>query len=279
MIDDKTTDDETDKEEEDNNKICWRNVDESLRKRFDRAARFAGSGALGNLDGTKRLKLYGLFKQAKFGPNTDERPWAADLRGCAKWDAWQAERGSTSSEAAEAYVAFVGSLAPGWEKENLEDVEAIKRRGGGGGGGGGMGISVSTMRVPDDDSDLGPSKEDDVFVRCSRGQISEVLKDLDSGAADVNARDDQGMTLLHWACDRDHRELATVLLDRGADVDAVDGDGMTPFHLAVLCENDDLALLLIRRGANPEIKNSDGELPSESYSDALRERLEKRKHD
>ena len=38
----------------------------------------------------KKLKMYGLFKQANIGPNKSGRPGIFDPVGAAKWDAWTA---------------------------------------------------------------------------------------------------------------------------------------------------------------------------------------------
>lgn len=57
------------------------------------------------------------------------------------------------------------------------------------------------------------------------------------GGADVNARDDQGATPLHFAADRGHADIAGVLIAAGADVNAADEDGATPLHYAALCGN------------------------------------------
>lgn len=38
------------------------------------------------------LELYGLYKQATVGDNTSSKPWI-DLKGRAKWDAWESRKG------------------------------------------------------------------------------------------------------------------------------------------------------------------------------------------
>ncbi len=50
---------------------------------------------------------------------------------------------------------------------------------------------------------------------------------------DVNAKDADGWTALHYAaCKRGGAALVRELIDKGADVDARDGDGRTPLHHA-----------------------------------------------
>ena len=53
------------------------------------------------------LEFYGLFKQANIGDVNTERPGMFDLKGKAKWDAWEAKKGMSSDDAKTAYVAKV----------------------------------------------------------------------------------------------------------------------------------------------------------------------------
>jgi acyl-CoA-binding protein len=56
------------------------------------------------------LKLYGLYKQAGAGDASGKRPNAFKMKERAKFDAWSANKGKTSDQARDEYVAFVGSL-------------------------------------------------------------------------------------------------------------------------------------------------------------------------
>lgn len=61
-------------------------------------------------DNMTLLRLYALFKQASAGDATGERPGFADFVGRAKWDAWDALRGTPSDAAKTSYVDLVESL-------------------------------------------------------------------------------------------------------------------------------------------------------------------------
>lgn len=58
-----------------------------------------------------QLELYGLFKQASSGNATGSRPGMFDMRGRAKWDAWDKRRNMSQEAAMEAYIALVDKLA------------------------------------------------------------------------------------------------------------------------------------------------------------------------
>ena len=66
---------------------------------------------LGKQPNDVMLKLYGLFKQARFGDVTGDRPSAFDLRGRAKFDAWAARKGLSKDEAMTTYIEYAEELA------------------------------------------------------------------------------------------------------------------------------------------------------------------------
>ncbi|VDN06311.1 unnamed protein product [Thelazia callipaeda] len=55
------------------------------------------------------LQLYGLYKQATEGDNSRSKPWV-DVKGRAKWDAWQQLKGMSEEEAKGLYVQLVEKL-------------------------------------------------------------------------------------------------------------------------------------------------------------------------
>jgi acyl-CoA-binding protein len=59
------------------------------------------------------LELYALYKQATVGDATGKRPGMLDLKGRAKFDAWEGRKGISKDSAMEAYVALVDRLAVG----------------------------------------------------------------------------------------------------------------------------------------------------------------------
>ena len=70
---------------------------------------------------------------------------------------------------------------------------------------------------------------------------------------DVNAKDKEGRTPLHWAR---NGYVADVLLKHGADVDAKDNKGYTPLHLAVERRLVETVNALVAGGADLEAKNN-----------------------
>ncbi len=77
--------------------------------------------------------------------------------------------------------------------------------------------------------------------------------------ADVNSKDPDGTTALHWAVQRDDVETVDLLLDGGADATAVNRYGMSP--LLVACTNGSVQVVdkLLRAGADPNTATRAGE--------------------
>ena len=62
-------------------------------------------------DNSTLLKIYGLYKQATTGDNTEKKPGFVDMVGRAKWDAWNGLKGTSTDDAMKQYVALIESLS------------------------------------------------------------------------------------------------------------------------------------------------------------------------
>lgn len=81
-----------------------------LKARFETAV--ANSKKLSERpDNATLLKIYGLYKQATTGDNTEKKPGFSDMVGRAKWDAWNGFKGTSSDDAMQQYVDLIDSLS------------------------------------------------------------------------------------------------------------------------------------------------------------------------
>ena len=81
-----------------------------LKKNFETAA--AESKNLSERpDNATLLKIYALYKQGSIGDNTDKKPGFSDMVGRAKWDAWNALKGTSQDDAMQQYVDLIKSLS------------------------------------------------------------------------------------------------------------------------------------------------------------------------
>ncbi|XP_033497267.1 acyl-CoA-binding domain-containing protein 7 [Epinephelus lanceolatus] len=56
------------------------------------------------------LDLYGLYKQSVVGEINTERPGITDLKGKAKWDAWNSRKGMSKEDAMSAYITLAKEI-------------------------------------------------------------------------------------------------------------------------------------------------------------------------
>lgn len=90
------------------------------------------------------------------------------------------------------------------------------------------------------------------------GAAAELL--LDRGA-NVNARDNAGVTALMLAARNGHTALLRRLLDRGATVEARTRDGWTALTYAAWTGHPDVARRLLTAGADPALTDRSGWSP------------------
>lgn len=61
-------------------------------------------------DNATLLKIYALYKQATEGDVAGTKPGFSDLVGRAKWDAWNALKGTAANDAMQRYIDLIDGL-------------------------------------------------------------------------------------------------------------------------------------------------------------------------
>ena len=91
------------------------------------------------------------------------------------------------------------------------------------------------------------SGSDSLLMKAIKYLFKDIALALLAAGADVHAKDADGRTALHWACEWDLEEVVQALVDRGSRVDEPDTNGVTP----VMCANgSDTVMCLLRAGAS-----------------------------
>jgi len=91
--------------------------------------------------------------------------------------------------------------------------------------------------------------------RADAKAVSTLLKQH----VDVNAKEPDGTTALHWAVEHDDVALAQLLISVGADVKAINDYGTAPLTIACINASPAMAAALLKAGADPNTVFSEGE--------------------
>jgi diazepam-binding inhibitor (GABA receptor modulator, acyl-CoA-binding protein) len=81
-----------------------------LKAKFEAAAA-ASKNLSERPDNATLLKIYALYKQASVGDNAEKKPGFGDMVGRAKWDAWNALKGTANNDAMQQYIDLIDSLS------------------------------------------------------------------------------------------------------------------------------------------------------------------------
>jgi ankyrin repeat protein len=87
-----------------------------------------------------------------------------------------------------------------------------------------------------------------LLIEAVRENYIEVIE-LILKKIDVNSKDDDGRTPLHWAALYGHTDIVRIFLDNRADPTVTDSDGENPLHLAAIYGHTDIVKELIEAGA------------------------------
>ncbi|MBU0527204.1 ankyrin repeat domain-containing protein, partial [Candidatus Micrarchaeota archaeon] len=90
---------------------------------------------------------------------------------------------------------------------------------------------------------------------------SSVVKTLGHRGTDVNAKNSNGDTALHFSSMAGNFETTLFLMEQGARINAKNKDGSTPLHEAALYGHEAIVELLIRNGAKVNAEMNDWKRP------------------
>jgi ankyrin repeat protein len=111
------------------------------------------------------------------------------------------------------------------------------------------------------------AKDANLFLKAIKNGDIERIKKLISQGADVNAKDNRGMTPLHKAAYYGQRQVAKVLIDKGANVNETDTAGQTPLHIAANFGWKFVPELLLANGASISARDIAGNTPLHAAAD------------
>jgi ankyrin repeat protein len=97
------------------------------------------------------------------------------------------------------------------------------------------------------------------LIEAVRAKNADRVRALIAERVDVNARQGDQATALHWAAHLDDKVIVDELLRAGAVADVADDTGATPLYLACVNGNAEVVTRLLEAGANPKTMLLSGE--------------------
>ena len=234
------------------------NGDAILEKLFNEASSVAKN--LPRLTNTEKLLLYGLYKQATQGDNSNKPPSIFNTVERAKHTAWMKAKGMAKTEAMIHYMQLVKRLRSGVAIVDDDDDMDI-------GPENSMGLKPSTMAHNEHDDEPEEIEDGTLAVtlrKAARDLDAQALREAIQQGAPVDASDETGQTALHFCADRGWREGVEILLEANAPIGAQDDDGISVLHTAVVADQTETVKLLLQKGADPDQADEDGETPRSS---------------
>ena len=107
-----------------------------------------------------------------------------------------------------------------------------------------------------------PSNQAFLYSAVSIGDIEKIQSSIENGV-DINLKNKEKETLLHFAITYRQWEIARLLIENGADINAKTAAKETPLHFVSKGEEENLetAQLLIDKGADVNAKNREENTP------------------
>ena len=174
----------------------------------------------GNLANLHKLYFYARYKQATCGNCTSKRPGLLEFEGRKKWEAWTSVANLTTEEAQKDYIDKFNHLFGinynfGDEKSKNEMKIEIKIEPTKNDDDFGMTVNSKPAVIPDFTTKLS-SSSDSVDLWCCLAQEDNhmgmaVL--LETNSSLLNSVDDEGMSALHWAVDRNSMNVLKFLFE------------------------------------------------------------------
>jgi len=118
------------------------------------------------------------------------------------------------------------------------------------------GTLSKTIAVSTPEKDMSQLNKDLLYA-AREGDI-EAVKRLLAKGADVNAKDNWGITALMWTAWPGHTEIVNLLISKGADVNAKDKNGRTALMEAAAGGHTEIVEMLMERGADVNSKDNYG---------------------
>lgn len=205
------------------------------------------------LDNNQLLELYSLYKQGTEGKCNTPKPGWLDGRGRRKWEAWRSLGDLAKDEAKQRYIALIQRYAP--ESDLCIKNEAETKE---------TWAAVSSL-CKSEEPDL-VYEELSILDAARENYADRIVELLAEHPYLRHEKDENGLTALHWAADRNATKALQAALDGGCPVDEIDETGQTALHYAASCGHIESTKILLNAGASI-LKDEDDCSPADLAAD------------
>lgn len=237
-----------------------------MEQEFQEAVKRVNSSTVKVSDQVK-LSFYSLYKQATVGKCNVPRPSFFDFVGKLKWDAWNKLGDMSKEDAMRKYIETTDANIPNNKPKTAHSndsnnnnapaaAEQVPDKP--------KSMTWAVFSKPHGADDVEESSGKDVWDYAADGETDKVLGLLKERET-VDILGEENRTPFMIAVDRGHLALAEALVERGADVNHKDSDGLTALHYACLCENPEMIKMLIKKGADENAVDNDGSKPKDYF--------------
>lgn len=218
--------------------------DEEQQQHFEQAASYVTSKA-SVYDSKDLLELYGLYKQSTEGVCQTARPSMLQMKARSKWSAWHNLGDMSKANAQRAYVQKLDKLDPYWLGEKKQSTGMLSGW-----------VVHSIESVPAEEQNR-PEHLKTLFDHVKENNLNRLRVQLKP--SDLDSLDEQGMSLLHWATDRNSVDIIDYLVKCGANVNQLDAEQQTALHYAASCGHVEAVRCLLSLNAELELRDADGQ--------------------
>ncbi|BFG01650.1 acyl-CoA-binding domain-containing protein 6 [Drosophila madeirensis] len=215
--------------------------EEQQQSSFELATNYV-SGQADKLKKSDLLDFYAYYKQAAEGRCNQPCPSILQMQARSKWNAWKALGDMSHGDAQSAYIEKLQAINPQWREE------CGKTKG--------NSWAVHSIELMPEE-ELMPEHKKTLFDLVKEQNLSALRHKMK--ASDANAKDDNGMALIHWATDRNAVDIIDFLVSSmGASVNELDSELQTPLHYAASCGHVEGVRTLLKLKASLELHDNDG---------------------
>ncbi|EDW78219.1 uncharacterized protein Dwil_GK16311 [Drosophila willistoni] len=196
------------------------------------------------------LEFYAYYKQVTEGRCQHARPPILQMKARSKWNAWHDLGDMTRTDARRAYINKLSKLEPKWLDETKSERQSSNH-----GHGVGQWVVHSIEAMPAEE--LKPDNEKTMFDYVKENNLERLREQLKPD--DLLLQDEHGMSLIHWATDRNAVNILEYLVVRGANVNQRDAEQQTPLHYAASCGHVEAVRYLLALNADMALCDAEGQ--------------------